>query len=333
MGDSMKRKANLLLPLSCFGLFIFMILSAETVTSGAKAGIELCIYTVLPALFPFILIATVLTDITAGCSVTFLKPLRRFCGIPEGAENIFLLGILGGYPTGAQAVTKNYRDGKITQQEAEHLLRFCNNAGPAFIFGVIGNILNNFGICLLIWAIHIGSAIITGMLFARPVNSHMTIGKKNISFTDALDRTVKTMGKICGWVILFRIVIAFIDKYLYVVFPTDVTLILCGILELSNGCIRLNGLDTLSIFIITSFMLSFGGVCVWMQTASIIKPLRMRNFCIGKFVQSIISVLLCFLIAPIWFEIPITVSFICAALILGLIVIKKSSSFLKLSRV
>ncbi len=323
-----------LLPLILSGLFALMIFYTETVIAGAKSGIEICIYTLLPSLFPFILMATMLTDATSGIQIPVLKPLVRLCGIPKGAEGIFLVGILGGYPAGAQAVAESYKDGKINLQEANHLLRFCNNAGPAFIFGVIGAILGDIRLCFLIWLVHICSAIITGMLFAAPNIGQMQQKRKNFSIVVALDKTVKTMAKICGWVILFRIIITFADRYLMQYLPTDIMAILCGILELSNGCIRLAGYDAFSIFVIASFILSFGGICVWMQTASIIKPLKMYNFCIGKGLQSMISIILCFLVAPLRFNLPMYISAISGVVLFGFVfIIKKSSSILELSRV
>lgn len=331
----MKNRANWLLPVICFAIFLLMILKADLVIAGAYAGIEICLYTVFPSLFPFIFLSSLLTDATAGLSIPFLKPLGRLCGIPAGSESIFLAGILGGYPAGAQAVAQQHKAGHISSQQANHLLRFCNNAGPAFIFGIIGSILKDIRLAFIIWIIHILSAIITGWLFANSTNTgKIKIKMSSLDVVSTLHRTVKTMAKICGWVILFRIIISILDCYVLEYLPVNIGTIVCGILELSNGCIRLKNMDIAYIFVASSLLLSFGGICVWMQTASIIKPLNLQHFCLGKCVQSVISVLICFILSPILFDCSYYIAIIGCVLLSAYIgVMKKSSSILKLSRV
>lgn len=323
------------MPAICSAIFLLMILKADLVIAGASAGIEICLYTMFPSLFPFILMASLLTDAAAGLSIPFLKPLGRLCGIPAGAESIFLAGILGGYPAGAQAVAQQYKAGHISLQQANHLLRFCNNAGPAFIFGIIGSILRDIRLTFIVWIIHILSAIITGWLFAGKYEKcRITQRKSNFNVVSALHKTVNTMAKICGWVILFRILISILDYYVLEHLPTNIGTIVCGILELSNGCIRLENMDITYVFVVSSLLLSFGGICVWMQTASIIKPLNLRHFCLGKCVQSAISVSICFILSPLLFDCSYFGAIIGGVLLSAyILVMKKSSSILKPSHV
>ena len=142
------------------------------------------------------------------------------------------------------------------------------------------------------------------------------------------------MAKICGWVILFRMLISILDYYVLEHLPANIGTIICGILELSNGCIRLKNMDIAYIFVVASLLLSFGGICVWMQTASIIKPLNLLNLCLGKCVQSVISVLICFILSPLLFDCSYYIAIIGCVLLSAYIgVMKKSSSILKPSRV
>lgn len=324
----MKKIAKILPFMICLTIFSLMIINADTVVAGARAGIELCLYTILPSLFPFVFIASILTDKTAGTRLKFLMPLCKFCNIPYGAEGIFLAGILGGYPVGAQSIYQNYSLGRITESQANHLLRFCNNAGPAFIFGVIGAIFNDIGLCLAIWIIHIISAVIIGALHPMPDSAATIVNGKQQSIVDFLNRTIKTMAKICGWVITFRILIAFINRYLANILPYQIIVFLSGILELSNGCISLTNFDPFAAFLMISFFLSFGGFCVWMQTASIIKPLKMRSFCTGKLTHSIISLSLCLIVSPIWFDVSFQIPLITGiALISSIMFVKKVVAF------
>lgn len=58
---------------------------------------------------------------------------------PAGcASSALLLGLVGGYPIGAQTAAGLYRDRLLTREEAQRLLTFCNNANPVFLISVLG---------------------------------------------------------------------------------------------------------------------------------------------------------------------------------------------------
>lgn len=57
----------------------------------------------------------------------------------EGAY-AFVLGLLCGYPMGAKLTADLYHAGKISRQESEYLLTFCNNPSPAFLVTYVGQI-------------------------------------------------------------------------------------------------------------------------------------------------------------------------------------------------
>lgn len=331
----MAKKVVALRFILCIISYILLIFHAEIVFTGAKDGVLLCINTLVPTLFPFLLLGSLTTSAAKGLHMPFLRPLCRLCGISKGAEAIFLVGILGGYPSGAQAVAECYRSGTITKTQATHLLRFCNNAGPSFIFGIIGAILHDIRLCFVIWGIHISSAVITGYLFAdkMPPSVNNKV-HNNFSIVKALESSVKTMGKICGWVIIFRIILAFLDSNISLKLDSGTTALLAGLLELSNGCIRLSGLPAMQSFFLSGFMLSFGGICVWMQTASLVSSIGFTSFCVGKCVQSLVSILLCCLVSPLLFSVQVLLPVLAAVALLFLtLCMKKSSSIIQINRV
>ena len=77
-------------------------------------------------------------------------------GLSPGGAYVFLLGLLTGYPMGAKLTADLYYAGKISRQEAEYLLTFCNNPSPAFLITYVGHI------CLE-GKLHIG--FLVGILF------------------------------------------------------------------------------------------------------------------------------------------------------------------------
>ena len=54
---------------------LLLILDSKTAVTGAWDGIELCLRTVIPSLFPFFIISAALTSSLAGMKLPLLRPL------------------------------------------------------------------------------------------------------------------------------------------------------------------------------------------------------------------------------------------------------------------
>ena len=112
-------------------VFGYALIDAQAIVNGAKEGIHMALTVVIPSLFPFIfLCALSLQEITKN-PLKFLRPVEKLCGIPRGSGILLLLGLIGGYPVGAQNVFKAYENRMIARNDAERMLGFCNNAGQA----------------------------------------------------------------------------------------------------------------------------------------------------------------------------------------------------------
>ena len=96
-----------------------LILDGRTAIDGARQGIELCLRTVIPSLFPFFVLSILLTSSLLGSPLAVLRPLGRLFGMPDGAESLLIPAFLGGYPVGAQNVAAAFRSGQLTKPEAE----------------------------------------------------------------------------------------------------------------------------------------------------------------------------------------------------------------------
>ena len=98
------------------------------------------------------------------------------------------------------------------------------------------------------------------------------------------------MGQVCAWVILFRILISFLEKWILWILPKYIQIMLIGALELTNGCLELSTLENENIrFVICSALLSFGGICIVMQTTAVTANLRLNKYIQGKLLQTLIS--------------------------------------------
>lgn len=296
------KKRQLISTTAAAVAMLILILDSKTAMAGAKDGIDLCIRTLIPSLFPFLVVSTVLTRSLMGQSLRILRPIGKVCGIPRGAESLLAVGLLGGYPVGAGNIAESYRSGSISREDAERMLSFCNNAGPSFLFGIIGPMFSNGIIPWVLWGIHMISAVAVGILMSGPKKaSAVSKPSEGISLPKALEASIRTMAVICGWVILFRMILTFLDWWILWALSASAQVTVAGLLELSNGCVQLGQVECEGLrFLIAGTILSLGGVCVAMQTVSVTKGLSLRFYIPGKLLQSGISFLLCVLLQGIF---------------------------------
>jgi len=299
----MKYSRKLLLGiLASFGMLL-LILDSRTALKGASEGVLLSIYTVVPSLFPFLFLSIFLSGTLSGIPLSFLRPLGKLCGIREGSEGIILAGLLGGYPAGAHSVYQAYKQEQITKNEAQRMLGFCNNAGPAFLFGMLSRCFSSLFLILILWLIHIVSAILTGILLPGKTRERcLPDSPSTISTSQALEKSIHAILSVCGWIILFRVIIQFISSWFLWLFPGEWQVLIIGSLELANGCVSLIAIKNEAIrFLLAGLLLSFGGVCVLMQTSSAVGELGIRKYLLGKLIQTGLSLFLGLLLLPFLF--------------------------------
>lgn len=272
---------------------VILVLDTRTAVKGASEGIISCISTVIPSLLPFIFLSCWLNGPAAGAGDHVPKGIAKIVGVPEGAGTILISAVLGGYPAGAQAIYSAYGNGTLKKTDAERNLAYCNNAGPAFIFGMTGHLFSQRFAPWLLWSIHIISAFMVSIIF-RPQGESIRGDKATSKPPENIVLyTAKIMCTICTWVIMFSVLLTYLDVWIGTRMPTAVRAVLVGTLELVNGCCSLPQVTDARIrFVILSGMLAFGGVCVTMQTVSAIKDLSIRYYIKGKILQTIFSVVL-----------------------------------------
>jgi len=288
------RTKRLLSLIFCATGMLLLILDAKTALYAASEGISLCITVVIPSLFPLLVLSTMINTTLSGLKSPVLRPISKLCRIPEGAEPVLLLGLLGGYPVGAAGVRQAYDSGVLKKVEAERMLAFCNNAGPAFIFGILSLQFEGVGVCLAIWVVQIVSSLVVSMIVPGCDQRKTTAPvREPITMPQAIPIGLRNMANVCGWVIVFRVIIGFLERWLLWLLPQRLSLIVLALLELTNGCLLLSNIEQQATrFLIASAFLALGGICVAMQTASVSGTLSLRKYYIGKLLQAVISVVL-----------------------------------------
>ncbi len=299
----MKTRRTLIYGIIAAGAMLVMILDTKTAIASAREGITLCTRTIIPSLFPFFVLSGVINNCLLGQNLEILRPVGRLCKIPKGAESLLLLGLFAGYPIGAQLITQAYREETLSKNTARRMLGFCNNAGPAFIFGMLSPLFSSLKTVWVLWAVHILSALMTGyVLPSRPMQSIEVSPSAGISFSDSLQKAIKATAGVCGWVIVFRVVLGFCNRWFLWLLPISVQVLFSGLLELSNGCALLQNIPCEGVrFLLAGSMLSFGGLCVGMQTTSVTDGLGTGWYFPGKVLQTTFTVLFSLFLQPLLF--------------------------------
>ena len=285
----MKRRQMCTGIFSMLGIF-FLILDRPAALAGAGEGLQLSLKTVIPGLFPFFFLISLLNGSIGSCRI--LSPLARFMGIPENSESLLIPFFLGGYPIGAKTAAEFWKEEKIDRAAAQRLLLFCSNAGPAFLFGVLPAVLPEKWMVPSLWLIHMGTAIwIASMIPAVKSGTGMA-HRKAVSPSDAMMSALKASALVCGWILCFRILSTALDKWLLWRLPQSLQVFLSGLLELTAGCLRLGELSSIELrYVFSAGFLGFGGLCVAMQTASVLNGLSLKPYLLGKLLHGVFSMI------------------------------------------
>lgn len=110
-----------------FFLFLLFLLLRYPVAciSYGKKGLLLWFYKMLPTLFPFMVITGILVR------------LNLTSYFPSLSIYVILMGFLCGFPLGAYTAVTMYRENQISNEEAQYLISFTNNLGPAFFLSYV----------------------------------------------------------------------------------------------------------------------------------------------------------------------------------------------------
>lgn len=302
----MKNKNSVVL-ISSITAICVLIVCNKSCANTAKEGIYLCINVIIPSLLPFIYLSSILTSFALTTPIKLMEPLCKLFRIPEHCGHILIMSLLGGYPMGATAIEQSCAAGQLSRSDAHRMLAYCNNAGPSFIFGMIGSLFPNLTAPLLLWLIHIISAWCTGQLIQHQHTSKQPLAEHKAPMKKAsLYYSMRVMGSICCWVILFKILINIVITPFAQYLPPAIYAFSCGVLELSNGCLALHTVESTAVrFVLASALLALGGLCVCMQTACVSGSLGLKTYFLGKVMQCFLSILLAIPIAavlysPVW---------------------------------
>lgn len=268
-----------------------LALSSGQAIESCRYALRLCGELIIPSLFPFFVLSMLLNRL--GFPAALGKLLSRWAGRLFGVSgagcSAFVMGLCGGYPLGAAYIADMHKSGVIDSAEGERLLGFCNNSGPAFIIGAVGaGAFASARVGLLLYAVHIISAFITGLIMrgGAPDDSRSIIICPETEFSAAFAETVKqaviSILNVCGFVVIFTMLTGLLDSgglfsqlagRISALMGTELSwsrALLTGLLELGSGCGAMRGLSPSPMnTALAAFIIGWGGVSVHYQTMAL----------------------------------------------------------------
>lgn len=281
---------------------IMTILNYRVVQAAAKEAVSLCLYSVVPSIFPFMILSFIITKSGGGKSVgkPFAFLFKKLFGVGESCAAAIILGLTAGFPIGAVCCHGLYKSGEISKEDAEYLLSFCSNSGISFIFGVLGgSVFGNIKIGLLIFLIQTASSFLVGILLKKRRKTPFvpqTENENNIAFSELITGAVKSavvnLAYICGYIIFFAI----LTQILLVYLPQSFAFGLKSVFELTGAAYKLKLFPQKTAFVLACGLLSWSGICVHMQVRSVTEGLSLKPYFIGKLIHMASSMLMSSLI-------------------------------------
>lgn len=284
----MKKALEAAQSVGIFALIICFIVFSVKAKAQALEGMKLCLNVIVPTLLPILILTN---TIIKSSSRVFLEavfsPLARLLRLPKCACCALILGLIGGYPTGAILTNELFNLHLIDSATAKRLLRCSFCGGVAFIITAVGTIhLNSTKTGVIIYIVNVLSSIIIcvadGIIHPNTNKSTQEYSIGSQSFCNALINSIecstKSVAVMCGCIVFFSAICGLVS-----IPPFAMPLI-----EITNGIFKFNGSISLPYL---CFFLSFGGLCIHLQILNVIKSTGIGyiDFFIHRVVGGLIS--------------------------------------------
>lgn len=286
---------------------VLILRNAEAAIDYMGRGLTLCATTVIPSLFPFMVISELLVSSGAGEAFGRLCSgvMRRIFGLSGAGASAVFLGSMCGFPVGARTAVALLDKNAISKSECEHLLTFVNNPSSAFLITAVGvSLYGNRKLGIALYGVVLGCGLAVGLL-ARPLlrkggspsehphfPSGLHIGGAE-TFTGAISSAATGMLTVCAYVIFFSAVTGALSCAVMGHGGTAEMgyTLLCGLLEMTGGIGQAATLANGRLgLILTASFAGWSGLSVHCQVMALCggRGLSFKPYLLAKAVQGVL---------------------------------------------
>ena len=303
------------------GAAVFLLICPKTASQAASAAISACLETIVPSLFAFSAAAIFLQK--SGLYRVVLKPfsvvLSKILRMDEELCGIFLLANIGGYPVGISLISALVAENRLSEKDAARLMCCCFGSGPSFIIGIVGaGVFGSAAVGGVIFAACFLSSVLAavfvrtrGEIAFQPAPKSLTIGSG--VFVSSVNAAARAMFSVCVMVVGFSVIAAGLREigvnallerlFAALGFGDNSGRIFPALLEVT----RIKELSpTAHAPAICAALLSFGGVCVFLQISALSGKIPLKKFLLSRIFAAALSggiaLLLSGFLAPFYIE-------------------------------
>ncbi len=281
----MTSKKDILLIYFLLLIELLILINSDIVIKSVITSLNMFLTKIFPSLFPTMVMGLLLVKLGIYRIITFQNLFKRLFRFNEIDTSIFITSLFCGTPSNATFINNYLQKGIISENEALNLLCCTHFINPLFVIGGVGiYIFNSYKIGIIILLMLYLSNLIKAFLLRNNFNPYLesNVIKEKVNFKDIFVSIIKesmiNLLVILGIVVLFNILIILIKE----IFNLNNTLkvFINIILEMTSGILSIKALNiNIILKILLAYLsLSFGGLCIWFQTISMITNKNIKYF-------------------------------------------------------
>ena len=295
----MKKILNTSLLILILLLAVFLTVFSERAADLARDALRVCALSVIPALFPYMVVSNMLVSSELFKNAICRIPLYKPYGLSKAAVSPIILGALCGFPVGALTAVKLYKEGTLSKTEAEVLISCANNTGPSFVVFVVGaSFFKSIPFGWLLYVFQLVSSFLCAILVNRVIfpfektksNRISKKGSKPDFFRSVAD-SASSMITIPGFIVFFSVISGFFLPYV----SKELSPLIASVLEFTGGCRLSAQLGGMKGRFLAGLSIGWSGISVFCQTAAFTsrEGLSLKRLLCTKALQGIMTGALC----------------------------------------
>ena len=250
-------------------LFLLILMNAPAIKETFLENLRLCIHTLVPSVFPMLVLSAFLTEIGFPRPLMLLwhNTVGRLSAFSENSSQASFFGLTSGYPVGVKTAAVLYRSKKISKAEAQRLALSCVHPGIPFSVLAAGRAM--FRSQTIGWLFFI-SVLLADLLIAKatylqkkaslpiaPPNEKTERRSAQDALIRAVDSGIRNMSEILAWVLLFGVFYTAVTARL-----SPVKRVLLPVAEVTAA---VHASAKTHAPVAAAFSLGFGGICIHLQ--------------------------------------------------------------------
>ena len=283
-------KRNFLTAICAAALSAIFIFNGAELGEGIRKGLNLCSFSVIPSLFPFMALSVFICK--SGAADFFaaaLKPIARFLKLPSVCCGVFPAALFGGYPAAAKCLNDLVLEGSLDRKTTAKMLCFCVNAGPPFLVSAVGaGIFGSAKIGFILFAAQFLSSLVIASAisaFSKKPEDFSFVPeirrKSNASCAvESIISAAESCFRMCAFIIIFCGVLEIVFEGEVFSVPSSPfsKAIFSGFFEVTAGCFSCGEISGFSAVITAGAIASFSGISVILQIAAVTEESKIPLF-------------------------------------------------------